>query len=197
MITVDGKVAGGSGTQGVGIHFDEGLYNYLTITTGAEVTAGSGVAIRYTSTGTPASGAIVSILNNGKIDGSTDTQNAAVTSLAPRADHLYAPTPAASDRQAISLVNRGTVQNAKILQADVINAGTLVVGGPGRVGGTRIAGDLTQTGPGVILVDLDLAEDGADLPAVGGDADLGGKLKFHALSLLPGHDVQVLSIGCA
>ena len=197
VITVDDKVTGGTGTQGVGIHVDEGLYNYLTINSGAEITAGSGVAIRYTSTGTPASGAIVSILNNGTIDGSTDTENATTTSLAPQADRRYAPTPAGSDRRAISLVNRGTVQNAKILDADVLNAGTLIVGGIGTAGSTRITGDLTQTDRGIILADLDLDKAQADLLTVDGNADLQGRLRFNAVSLLPGRDARILSVGGA
>ena len=67
------------------------------------------------------------------------------------------------------------------------NEGTLAVGGVGRVASTRLTGDLTQTGGGVLAVDLDPRRAGGsgqgDLLSVDGRADLGGQVTVNLLDV--------------
>ncbi|HEX2528815.1 MAG TPA: hypothetical protein VHL31_21295, partial [Geminicoccus sp.] len=192
-VTVQSQVTGGTGSQGVGVQVDEGSGNTLTLDEGASISAGSGVAIRYTATRSASEGATLTVTNDGgAINGSID--NATLVSGAA----LAAPmTTAALFEQdslsAIRLDNRGTVRGAKIVDADMTNSGSLFVGQPRVVDATTITGSFVQDETGQVVADLDLAQDTGDLLTINGDAILDSGLKVSAISLLPGRSARVVS----
>ena len=189
-VTVNGAVAGGTGDQGSGVHFDGGFTNSLTVDAGGSISAGSGTAVRFT-TSPDFTIASLAITNNGSING--DIDNAGSGSITGDT----ALVAAASDTQVIMLDNRGTITGAWELDADVRNGGTLEVGERGAIDRTEVAGDLVQTPTGRIVVDLDLGKRSADTLAVAGDATLDGTVRVVPLSLLPGRSADFLSIGGA
>ncbi|HWL71313.1 MAG TPA: autotransporter outer membrane beta-barrel domain-containing protein, partial [Geminicoccus sp.] len=193
-VEISGAVSGGSGSQGVGIHVDEGSDNTLTIDTSGSVTAASGVAVRYTADN-PGAAASLSITNNGTIDGSLD--DATVVSGNPPA--AAAPLAASNVLAAttlprIRLDNRGTVAGAAVLDAQVTNGGRLVVGAARQVDATEVTGDFAQTATGRIVADLDLARSSGDRLVVRGDAELAGQVEVAAITLLPGRSAEVLTV---
>ncbi len=83
------------------------------------------------------------------------------------------------------LVNAGLLESGRRLAlAEVVNRGTLSVGGVGRVARSDLAGDLVHTGH--LLVDLDSDRGRADLLHVTGEADLRGDLEVHPITLAKG-----------
>lgn len=81
------------------------------------------------------------------------------------------------------LVNAGQLLDVRTLT----NEGTLAVGGRGQVASTRVTGDLTQTGGGVLAVDLDPrragGSDQGDLLRVDGRAAIGGQVTVNLLDV--------------
>jgi uncharacterized protein with beta-barrel porin domain len=185
-VTVNGSVVGGTGEQGTGVLIYNGATNTLTVSSGGSISAGSGTAVVYAGT-IPVPYATLAIVNDGHIDGNIVNPNPASSSTATA---LVAEGP-----NAIRLDNKGTVQGAELIEADVTNRGTLVVGKAGEADATRIAGDLVQQGTGQIQVDADLGGGSSDELAVDGDAILDGSLKIVPLSALPGGEARVLSVG--
>ncbi len=73
------------------------------------------------------------------------------------------------------------------------NSGTLDVGGTGVVGQTTLTGDLDQSGNGTVRIDIDPANQEADLLVVSGHADIVGVVAVNSLSYRKGTTDPVIS----
>src|SRR5699024_5625255 len=80
-----------------------------------------------------------------------------------------------------TLTNRGTIRNASLLQADVVNRGTLMLREE-----TRVTGAFEQSDSGTLQIGADFAAGTVDRLIVEGDAALAGKVAVAARRLLPG-----------
>lgn len=168
-ITVNGTVLGGSGAQGAGVWVMDGATpSVLTVADTGSVAAASGVAVTYTGA------TAFNVYNYGTIIGSVSVK----TTTGNGSGTVY---------------NHGTwnpgVENA----ANVVNDGRIVLAGNGRFDRAAITGDFTQAATGTLVLDADFANARADLLAVGGDADLAGRVVVQPASVLPGRPVTVLA----
>ncbi|MCD0504891.1 autotransporter outer membrane beta-barrel domain-containing protein [Bordetella petrii] len=168
-VTVNGTVAGGSGSgTGVWMASNGVGASLLEIGTDGGVTALSGIALRYDGE------AGMNVRNSGLMDGGTQCDNPGVC--------------------AIENMSTGTLTGATLYQANVANAGTLVVGSAGRFGRLTVAGDYSQASSGVLRADIDFAGMRAAHMTVQGDARLDGQFDLAAISLLPGRELAVLDV---
>ena len=95
----------------------------------------------------------------------------------------------------IELLNHpdGLINAGPLLDVDTLtNHGTIDPGGAGRIGSTRITGDLTQGGRGVIAVDLNPGAAGgrgmADQINIGGWAHLDGRIAVNLIEIWQPHE---------
>lgn len=194
-LTINGNVAGGMGEQGAGIWLAGGNQNWLSVVAGAQVSAASGVAIRYDGTRTTSAGSVLTLQNAGVIVGDILMSNldsdagGTVTNVG-----TGTVSPAAKAAKAATPVSSGVLVGARRYDANVINDGTLIVGSNSIVDSTAISGDFKQGSQGTLVVNADFERRNADLLHVKGDAQLNGKLDIAALSLLPGRRVTVLTV---
>jgi len=177
-VTVNGTVTGGSGAQGAGVWVAAGVHNTMTVNASGRISAASGLAINYTGDGTTSYGSTLTVQNYGTISG-----NVTMTNL--------------DGNTAGSVTNEGggTLSDAAIYQASVVNRGTLIVGGADRVDATRITGNLTQEAGGVLTVRADFANAAADHLRVDGNAALAGQVQVLTTSALPNRAVPFLGVG--
>ncbi len=122
----------------------------------------SGQAITYSG-----SGALL-VSNFGTISGSVVTGSAANGGQATSAKQ-------------ISLSNHqgGILETGRVLEVGTLtNAGHLLPGGQEALQTTHIAGDLVQSGTGLLAIDLDTASGKADRLTVGGSATVAGRVEI-------------------
>ena len=169
-ITVNGAVTGGSGQQGAGVWVMDGATtSSLTINPGGSLSALSGVAATYTG------GSTFNVYNYGTMTGSVSV----------------AKTTGSGSG---TVYNYGSWSNAAAA-GDVVNHGTMLVGGPRSIGQGTITGKLAQSGTGTIVVDADFGHRQADLLTVKGDAQLAGKIKPVLVGgVRPGVALPVLTV---
>ncbi|WP_459615922.1 hypothetical protein [Bordetella sp. 2513F-2] len=168
-VTVNGTVTGGSGSgAGIWVAGNGVGESLVEIGTGGVVSALSGIAVRYDGD------AAMLIRNHGVMDGGKQCGD-------PDACRIEnAPT--------------GKLVGAALYQADVSNAGELVVGRAGGFGRLTVAGDYTQASSGVLRADVDFAGMRAARMTVQGDAHLDGRFELAATSLLPSRELTVLEV---
>lgn len=182
-VTVGGSVIGGAGEQGAGVLVAAGKNNLLTVEAGGYVGATSGTAVRYEGDRTSAFGSLLNIDNLGVIDGDVilNVQDDFATAklATPAAASSFAAS--ASSTSAGTVTNRGTIHNARLLQADIVNHGVLVLDER-----TRVTGSFAQSDRGILHIDADFAAGSADRLIIDGDADLAGKVEVASRRLVPG-----------
>src|SRR5690606_24712018 len=102
----------------------------------------------------------------------------------------------ADGNQACHLDNHegAVATDAVAYHADVGNAGLIVSGKPGRFQALKVAGDLTQSGSGVLRADVDFDRLRSSLMVVQGDASLAGWADVLPHALLPGRELTVLTV---
>ena len=163
-VTVNGQVSGGSGSQGTGIWIDGGLG-------GNSVTVNSSGKVSATSGSaiTYSGTANLTVTNHGTIIGSVTTNGGAVN-------------------------NFGTYDPGTTSEANVLNAGRLIVGGASVAGRTTIIGSLTQTAAGVMMIGADFAARNGGLVTVQGNATLGGRVSLVISSVLPNITLPFLTV---
>ncbi|RVH40542.1 autotransporter outer membrane beta-barrel domain-containing protein [Sinorhizobium meliloti] len=187
-VTVNGTVTGGSGDNGAGIWVSAGKDNVVTVNSGGNVSAASGVAVQYTAgMNSPEDSALV-VNNAGTISGSV---KGALTVAAKM------PRLARSGRDTVvSVVNKtgGVLTDAEIYEADVMNHGRLTIGQSGGIDATRITGDLTQDAGGILGFTADFAGFRMDRLIIDGDATLAGRFTVNAISVLPDISLPFLTV---
>ncbi len=158
-VTINGDVAGGSGSQGFGAWIISKSSNQstLTINSGGSLGAASGNAARFDANG---SGGIA-LNNNGSLTGNI------VNDGDP------------SDVQINNLAG-GRFFGGELIQANVRNDGRIFVGQGvrgARFGRTEITGDFTQTSGGALIFRTDFERGQSDSLAVRGNAVLDGEVE--------------------
>jgi hypothetical protein len=153
-VNAGGSVTGGSG-NGAGVVVSGGTAN--TITNSGTITALSGNAI------VGGSGADT-VTNYGSIVGNVD---------------LGAGANGLDNRAGAALAS----QNAIVLGTGrtFANAGTLSPGGLGQARATALTGNLTQSGSGVLALDVSLAGQDSDRLDVSGSAIVGGGIRLNPI----------------
>ena len=73
------------------------------------------------------------------------------------------------------------------------NAGTLHVGGAGRIGRTVLTGDLVQSGTGVLRIDTNAYTGKADLLEIRGKAEIGGTIRVDPVGLRKGETDPIVT----
>ena len=188
QVEVKGVAYGGSGDQGAGVLIAGGKDNVLAISGSGYVSAASGVAIRYVGDRTTSYGSTLEVLNTGTVDGNVILSNA----NSNQAGTVYDITTNA--KSAGTFRNFGTFRNASRVQADVVNAGTFMLGGQGASHSTQVTGSFTQTETGLLIANADFAAGTIDQLVVGGDATLKGRLQILPTTLLPDHPLAFLTV---
>ncbi|MCD0502732.1 autotransporter outer membrane beta-barrel domain-containing protein, partial [Bordetella petrii] len=192
-LTINGNVAGGSGEQGAGIWMVGGNQNWLAVQSGAQVSAASGVAIRYDGTRSINQGSVLTMQNYGLIEGDI-LMHAPDSNEAGTVNNMGQITGATVAKAATPAPRGGVLAGARRYDANVVNHGTLIVGSRAIVDSTVISGNFEQGGQGTLLVNADFEQRGADRLQVQGNAQLDGTLDIAALSLLPKRQVTVLTV---
>lgn len=178
IVTVDGTVAGGSGTGAAGIWFDGGSSNQLTVSgTVTTVDGTDGTAVTATS-GT------VTITNSGTITGSIYGEAGSDAAFALKA----------ASGPSVTMDNRGTYHAGVVMDGTLRNSGTVNVGMPGELRVTSVTGDFVQTGDGRLGVTVDSLNATASHLKVDGYASIDGLVVPTAITLLPG-SLTVASAG--
>lgn len=175
-VVINGFVQGGSGT-GSGVWIASGKNNQLTVNTDGSLSALSGVAVRYNGKGSSASGSRLNIDNYGSLQGSVICGNADGANACEIDNHEGA---VASD--------------ALLYNADVKNAGLIVVGNPGRFETLVVTGDLHLSDTSVLSTDVDFEKMSSSHMIVQGDADLAGSIDVMPRALLPNRELTVLTV---
>ncbi|MBV7482747.1 autotransporter outer membrane beta-barrel domain-containing protein [Bordetella sp. BOR01] len=192
-LTLNGTVAGGSGNQGAGIWLVGGNQNWLAVQSGAHVSADSGVAIRYDGTRSTSAGSVLTLQNQGVIEGDILMTNLD-SDAAGTINNAGEITAGMAAKAATPGPTGGVLVGARRYDANVVNDGTLIIGHNSIVDSTAISGDFRQGGQGTLVVNADFERRSADLLHVKGDAELDGRLDIAALSLMPKRRVTVLTV---
>ncbi|MGB6105252.1 MAG: autotransporter domain-containing protein, partial [Pusillimonas sp.] len=182
-VDLHGNVSGGTGEDSYGVWIVDGKKNDLNIYDGAQVAGGEGAsatAIRYDGSGSGYDGYNLTVTNfGGTIKGSIYCSNAS--------GHGDAACEVFGNRDSL-------MTDATLYQANIDNAGTVVVGRPGMVDTLTVTGNYTQQASGVLQTTVDFEKLKAGRMVLRGDAQLDGHLDLTTLSLLPDRELTVLSV---
>lgn len=176
-VKVDGEVSGGTGQHGHAVWIAQGRQNLLNVGPTGQVVAGSGgSAVRYDGRGDELStlGMTVSGLLSGNIECNNASGGAAGCHVA--------------------VLEGGELRDANLYEANVNNAGTVVMAKRGGFERLTIAGNYVQQPEGVLVAGVDFVGHRAGQMKVQGDAALDGKLQLAATSLLPDRELTVLAV---
>ncbi len=165
-VTVQGTVIGNQ-NGGAGVLVSGGHNNTLTITDGGYVSGNGGTAISYAGNQSTSAGSVLDVYNYGTIDGDVILTNAGGTSAGT-----------------VNNYSNNTL-NAHLIEANVVNTGTIIVGGRNQIGATHITGNFEQTRTGTMKLDADFAAGRIDHLTVDGNAKLDGRVSVAAATLLP------------
>ena len=172
-----GTISGGTGSA-AGIYIDGGNTNAINISSGAIVTAQSGLAIQETDGVNQSNVAQVvgntTVNNSGSIIGSVNLGGGA-----NQVNNLAGGT-----------FVTGTTLN--LGSGALVNAGRLDIGGVGNVVTTAMSGAFAQTATGTYVVDVRFGGT-SDLLTVNGIASVRGAIEPHLLALLPNAPVTILT----
>ncbi len=196
-VTVDGQVsASGADSFGVAVQSHGNGVNDTSVSVSA---TGRIVSIEDAATAVFVDGAGTnSVSNAGVISGSGASAGVAIAGAAPATIDNSGQIDGSIDLPGkSSFTNRqaGTLSAGPVLRlARLDNAGTVEVGGSGRIGTTRLSGDLVQSETGRLVVDTDHAAGRADRLEVDGEARIAGTVSVRPVTL--GSDpVTVLTAG--
>jgi hypothetical protein len=179
-VNVNGSVQGGS-ANGSGVWIGDGYNNVLNVGTSGSISALSGVGVLYDGDNYTSNGSVLTINNSGVILGSVNCY----TTGSGAACNGNLPD--------VSNVQTGTLADATVYQANVDNAGLLVIGTPGRFNTTTVAGNFWQQTGGVLRTTADFDQLRSNRLVVQGNSVLGGAVDVNATSLLPNREVTVLT----
>ena len=173
-VNINGNVVGGSGPDGSGVWLVSGKSNTLRVNPGASLAAASGVAVRYTVERADAPTARLAVFNSGTIDGDILCSGGSATPC--------------------DVENTGTLQGATRYEANVQNAGTLLIGKPGTFSELTVAGNFTQASAGVLRAEVDFAGMRSSQLIVQGNAVLNGALDVVPTTVLPNRELAIVRV---
>ena len=173
-ITIGGTVT----SSHIALYLVDGNQNTLTVNAGGMLKAET--AIDNTSQ------QILQVYNYGMISGSA---------VGGFTEPIVALGGATSPRP-IQFNNYGTFLAGNLVEADVMNAGTMGIGTQ-RFARTELTGNLTQTSEGQLVFNTDFVGRQADFLTIDGDANLAGKLKPVLTNLLSNVPLPVMQINGA
>ena len=176
-VSVDGTVIGGS-AGGAGVVISGGAANTLAVGETGALSALSGTAIRFEPSESDTS---LDVQNAGLIDG--DVLGGAVAAAQARG-------AASSPSLTLANTETGILTGAERYEADVINAGTLVLDRT-----VSVAGAFAQGAGGVTIASADFAAGTGSRLIIDGDAVLGGDLQIRASSIVKDRAVSLLAAG--
>ncbi|GGC82011.1 autotransporter [Chelatococcus reniformis] len=167
QIDVAGTVKGASDGSGAGVLVSAGRKNALTVQSSGYVSGNGGAAVRYVGDRSTAAGSVLDVYNYGTIDGDVLLNN--------------------TDSNAAGTVYNysNNTLNARLVEANVVNTGTVVIGGRDTVGTTRITGNFAQSRDGTLRLDADFGAGRIDHLSVAGNAELDGRVDVRTGNLLP------------
>jgi hypothetical protein len=179
-VNVNGTVQGGSGNAS-GVWVADGYNNVLNVGTGGSISALSGVAVLYDGDNYTSNGSVLTVNNNGLIQGNVNCYTTASGS--------------ACNGNLPNVINAqtGTLAAATLYQANVVNAGVMFIGTPGQLDTATVTGGFTQQASGVLRATADFDQMRSNRLVVQGASVLGGTVDVSAVSLLPDRDVTVLT----
>ncbi|ORE92189.1 outer membrane autotransporter barrel domain-containing protein [Stappia sp. 22II-S9-Z10] len=183
-VTVTGSIAA---AQGTGIVVDG--YTQI-VNTGASASVTGEKAVVYYDNGvaqsvTAGPAPSFTLRNAGTIRGNVERVAVEATSRA---------RSAGVDDPIGEIINRqfGVLADASLYQADIDNRGTVRIGRTGSADRLRVEGDVTQSGTGVLVADVDFAARQSDRIRVTGDASLDGRIALNTASIVGGRPLTVL-----
>jgi hypothetical protein len=180
-INTNGTVTGGTDTYGTAVFTSGGTSaNTVQVATGSFVVAGAGGdAIRHqvVDTGGASAQSTLLVSNKGVVDGSIYLHEADGPVLGLIQNHAS-----------------GTLRGAAHYAGHMTNAGTVKIGDKGAHGTTRLTGSFTQEQTGTLQVGVDFAGARSDILSIEGDAALAGHLSVNPGTLVPGVEVDVVTV---
>ncbi|WP_188609433.1 autotransporter outer membrane beta-barrel domain-containing protein, partial [Chelatococcus reniformis] len=167
QVDVAGTVKGASDGSGAGVLVSAGRNNALTVQSSGYVSGNGGAAVRYVGDRSTAAGSVLDVYNYGTIDGDVLLNN--------------------TDSNAAGTVYNysNNTLNARLVEGNVVNTGTVVIGGRDTVGTTRITGNFAQSRDGTLRLDADFGAGRIDHLSVAGNAELDGRVDVRTGNLLP------------
>ncbi|MBO1113228.1 autotransporter outer membrane beta-barrel domain-containing protein [Bordetella petrii] len=185
-VNVNGSVTGGSGSSGYGVWVASNAQNVLNVGTNGQIIAGQGgVAVRHDGAALSGTGAALALApaaatlainNSGSIRGNVECQNGG--GVACDLDNAQS----------------GFLGDATLYQANIDNAGRVVIGKSGAFDTLTVTGDFTLQSGGILQADVDFERLKAPRMVVQGDTRLDGQVDVQPITLLPEREVTVATL---
>lgn len=180
VVNVNAPVTGGLNAPAT-VYISGGDENLLNVGTNGDVVAGpNSQAVYY--------------MGNGTVNGSKDGYGALTVNNSGK---IFGGVLCPGGGAVCSLNNSasGLLSDATTYQANVNNAGRLVIGHPGAFDELAVAGNFRQGATGVLQTTADFQGGRAAHLLVSGNGYLGGQVEVEPTTLLPDHAVTVASFG--
>ena len=196
-VEIDGQVtASGADSFGVAVQSHGNGINDTSVTVSA---SGRIVGLGAAAAAIFVDGAGTNTIGNaGLISGSGASAGVAIAGVTPATIDNSGRIDGSIDlpgRSSFSNRQPGILSAGPTLRlARLDNAGTIEVGGAGRIGTTRLGGDLVQSPTGRIVFDTDHGRGRADRLEVAGDARIAGSVTVRPTTLSP-DPVTILTAG--
>ncbi|WP_255676080.1 autotransporter outer membrane beta-barrel domain-containing protein [Pusillimonas sp. MFBS29] len=182
-VNVNGTVTGGSGSNASAVWFAGSGENTLNVSSEGAVVAGpegqavrqDGSIVQTNDSGEKVEASMFAIRNAGRISGNVSCGNG----LDGSSCHI--------ENQA-----GGLLSNATLYQADLLNAGTLVIGRPAAYDKLIVTGNMDQIAAGTLQSDVDFDRLRAGHMVVQGHAKLAGQVNVQPTALLPDREVTIV-----
>ncbi|AEC20803.1 autotransporter [Pusillimonas sp. T7-7] len=187
IVNIDGSVTGGDGPEGSAVWITGDYQNFLNTSSDSVIQALSGTAINYQS-GAPiqqskalavsdAASASLQVNNAGRIYGNAECKGG-LGQVACNVNN------AAS----------GVLSDATLYQANINNAGLVVIGKPGAFDTLSVTGDFDLQSAGILQADVDFDKLKSPRMVVLGDTRLDGQINTQPFTLLPEREVTVATL---
>ncbi|HEY9274032.1 autotransporter outer membrane beta-barrel domain-containing protein, partial [Achromobacter sp.] len=187
-VTVNGSVSGGTGSGAYGVWIAGNNQNVLTVGQAGSITAGSGgSAVRYDGAALQESSATLFV-------GNAASASLAVNNAGTILGNVECGGGAGGVACNIWNAQTGTLSDATRYQANIDNAGLVVIGRPGAFDTLTVSGNFNLQSGGLLQADVDFANLKSPRMEVRGDTRLDGKVNVQPYTLLPDYEVTVATL---
>ncbi|WP_447919789.1 autotransporter outer membrane beta-barrel domain-containing protein [Achromobacter aegrifaciens] len=187
-VTVNGSVSGGTGSGAYGVWIAGNNQNVLTVGEQGTITAGSGgSAVRY-------DGAALQEAKAARMLSDAASANLAINNAGTVLGNIECGSGAGGIACNVWNAQTGTLSDATLYQANIDNAGLVVIGKPGAFDRLTVSGNFNLQSGGILQADVDFANLKSPRMVVRGDTRLDGQVNVQPYTLLPNYEVTVATL---
>ncbi|WP_353151899.1 autotransporter outer membrane beta-barrel domain-containing protein [Pollutimonas bauzanensis] len=187
-VNVNGLVTGGTGSGAYGVWLVGDNQNYLNINgTGNVIASEGGSAIHFD--GPDSNQSQKALVHNTAAPASLTANNAG--GIYGNIECSGAAGQVACD---VNNAESGILSDATLYQANIDNAGLVVIGKPGAFSTLSVTGDFNLQSAGILQADVDFDKLKSPRMVVQGDTRLNGQVNVQPFALLPDREVTVATL---